>query len=125
VNNETIESTRAFLGLWVAEFNSRDPARMVALYADDAALHGTSRAKLYLGREQIRTYFRGTSTVELGEQVLDQSRRTGCSAWEPTGSPERRTCERSSPQPGSHSSCAAARAIGRCCTTTPLRTQPD
>ena len=37
------------------------------IYAEAALLHGTSQARLFVGREAIRSYFRGTSTVEIGE----------------------------------------------------------
>jgi uncharacterized protein (TIGR02246 family) len=64
------DEARVFLGTWVDMFNTRDPEKLLALYADDATLHGTSQAQLYVGIEQIRTYFRGASTVKLGQQVL-------------------------------------------------------
>jgi uncharacterized protein (TIGR02246 family) len=67
-----IESAEALLARWQQAFNTRDPAQVVALYADDAKLLGTSQARLYLGLDQVRTYFRGTSTVVLGERVMDQ-----------------------------------------------------
>jgi uncharacterized protein (TIGR02246 family) len=63
-----IAAARALLARWAEVFNTRQPERIVELYADDALLHGTSQARLYLGREQIRSYFRGTSTVTFGEQ---------------------------------------------------------
>src|ERR1700742_3746362 len=63
-----IDSARALLVRWAEAFNTQEPARIVALYADDALLHGTSQARLYIGRDQISTYFRGTSTVTFGEQ---------------------------------------------------------
>ncbi len=63
-----IEEARAFLATWAEVFNTRQPERVVALYAEDALLHGTSQPLLYVGREQIRTYFRGASTVTFGEQ---------------------------------------------------------
>jgi uncharacterized protein (TIGR02246 family) len=65
-----IEAARALIAQWVLEFNTRDPARLLPLYADDATLLGTSEAKLFIGRDQIATYFKGRSTVELGEQIL-------------------------------------------------------
>ena len=57
------------LRLWVAQFNTQDPARIVALYADDALLFGTSKAELYSGKDQIRSYFTGAATVELGDHT--------------------------------------------------------
>ncbi len=47
----------------------QDPARIVPLYADDAMLFGTSKAKLHFGKDQIRSYFSGASTVELGDHT--------------------------------------------------------
>ena len=67
-----IAAARALVLRWEQAFNTRDPARVVELYADDAKLFGTSQARLYLGLDQVRTYFRGTSTVKVGEQTLDQ-----------------------------------------------------
>jgi uncharacterized protein (TIGR02246 family) len=67
-----IESAEALLARWQEAFNTRDPARVVELYADDAKLLGTSQARLYLGLDEVRTYFRGTSTVTLGKRVMDQ-----------------------------------------------------
>lgn len=58
----------ALLDAWAEAFNTREPARVAALYADDALLHGTSLAQLRVGIAQIRSYFRGTSTVEFGER---------------------------------------------------------
>jgi uncharacterized protein (TIGR02246 family) len=63
-----IEAARTFLATWADVFNTRQPERLVELYAHDALLHGTSQSRLYVGREQIRSYFRGTSTVKFGEQ---------------------------------------------------------
>lgn len=63
----TAEGT-ALLDAWADAFNTHEPARVAALYADDALLHGTSLASLRVGIEQIRRYFRGTSTVEFGER---------------------------------------------------------
>ena len=57
------------LRLWAEQFNTQDPARIVALYADDALLFGTSKAELYAGQDQIRSYFTGASTVELGNHT--------------------------------------------------------
>jgi uncharacterized protein (TIGR02246 family) len=65
-----IDEARAFLDTWAAMFNTREPEKLVALYADDATLHGTSQPQLYIGIEQIRSYFRGASTVKFTEQVL-------------------------------------------------------
>jgi uncharacterized protein (TIGR02246 family) len=70
--SNAIEAAKALVLRWEQAFNTRDPAPVVALYAEDAKLFGTSQAKLYLGLDQVRTYFRGRSTVKLGEQTLDQ-----------------------------------------------------
>ena len=40
-----IEAARALLVRWAEAFNTREPARIVALYADDALLFGTSQAR--------------------------------------------------------------------------------
>jgi hypothetical protein len=40
----------------------------VIMSADDASLLGTSQSRLYIGREQIGSYFRGTSTAKFGER---------------------------------------------------------
>jgi uncharacterized protein (TIGR02246 family) len=57
------------LRLWAERFNTKDPARIVPLYADDALLFGTSQAALYCGKDQIRSYFTGAATVKLGEHT--------------------------------------------------------
>jgi hypothetical protein len=57
---------------WVAEFNSKQVPRIVALYAEDATLFGTSQGPLRTGKEEIHAYFPGTSTVELIEQRVDR-----------------------------------------------------
>lgn len=58
----------SLLDAWADAFNTREPERVAALYAEDALLHGTSLAPLRVGIAQIRSYFRGTSTVEFGER---------------------------------------------------------
>ena len=68
--DDTIEAASRFLDAWMEAFNTRQPERVSALYADDALLHGTSLAQLRVGLAQIRTYFRGTSTVEFGDRHL-------------------------------------------------------
>lgn len=65
--SDLVASARVFLASWVEAFNTREPGRLVPLYAEDALLHGTSQARLYVGRAQIAEYFRGTSTVILDE----------------------------------------------------------
>ncbi len=65
------EAAKALVLRWAEAFNTRDPAPVVELYADDAKLFGTSQAKLYVGIDEVRTYFRGRSLVTLGEQTLD------------------------------------------------------
>ncbi|WIW50573.1 nuclear transport factor 2 family protein (plasmid) [Bradyrhizobium sp. 62B] len=64
MNNEhATPDVRAFLELWERTFNSHKWQDLVALYADDALLFGTSSPALYIGAEQLRTYFRGTASV--------------------------------------------------------------
>ena len=61
----------ALLERWQEAFNTREIARIVALYAPDAKLFGTAKAPLHVGRDQIRGYFTGASTVKLGHRMLD------------------------------------------------------
>ncbi|WP_246740433.1 SgcJ/EcaC family oxidoreductase [Bradyrhizobium sp. LCT2] len=62
--DDVMPDVRAFLVLWAQAFNAHDVEKLAALYALDASLYGTSSSKLYSGAEEIRTYFRGTHTVE-------------------------------------------------------------
>jgi uncharacterized protein (TIGR02246 family) len=55
---------------WAECFNTRDPARIVTLYADEALLFGTSKSRLYAGKQQIAEYFTGASTVQLAEHTI-------------------------------------------------------
>ena len=68
MEDDTTLAARSFLEAWAQAFNTRDPELLVAFYAEDALLHGTSSARLYVGIEEIRTYFRGNATVRLGKQ---------------------------------------------------------
>ncbi|WP_407193255.1 SgcJ/EcaC family oxidoreductase [Bradyrhizobium sp. STM 3566] len=61
--NDVMHEVRAFLLLWAQAFNTHDVEKLAGLYTIDALLYGTSRAKLYSGAEEIRTYFRGTHSV--------------------------------------------------------------
>ncbi len=63
-------SADAAIQLWIARFNTRDPAQIAALYGDTATLLGTSKSRLYRGRNEILGYFSGAATVELCEQSL-------------------------------------------------------
>ena len=67
-SDTALEEGSALLDAWAEAFNTREPARVAALYAEDALLHGTSQAQLRVGIAQIRTYFRGTATVAFGER---------------------------------------------------------
>ncbi|MCB8878031.1 DUF4440 domain-containing protein [Acidisoma silvae] len=60
-------NAKAFLVHWVKAFNSHDTAALLALYDKDALLHGTSSPTLYEGAQAISTYFKGTTTVTLGD----------------------------------------------------------
>ncbi|MGY8663861.1 nuclear transport factor 2 family protein [Bradyrhizobium sp. UFLA05-109] len=60
IDDKVVLDVRAFLQLWARAFNSHKLEHLVALYADEALLHGTSSSTLYVGVEQIRTYFHGT-----------------------------------------------------------------
>jgi uncharacterized protein (TIGR02246 family) len=67
-SDAAIEAGPDLLDAWAEAFNTRQPLRVAALYAEDALLHGTSQAHLRVGIAEIRSYFRGTSTVEFGER---------------------------------------------------------
>ena len=67
-SDDAIGAARSFLDVWKEAFNSRQPARISALYAEDALLHGTSAAQLCIGHAQICSYFRGTSIVGFGQR---------------------------------------------------------
>jgi uncharacterized protein (TIGR02246 family) len=67
-SDSVIEEGSSLLDAWAEAFNTREPARVAALYAEDAFLHGTSQARLRVGLAEIRAYFRGTATVEFGER---------------------------------------------------------
>ena len=64
---DLIDGARAFLDTWVARFNTRDPEQLLPLYAEDGLLLGTSQARLFVGRDDMRRYFRGGSTVALDD----------------------------------------------------------
>ncbi|WP_245508834.1 nuclear transport factor 2 family protein [Bradyrhizobium nanningense] len=55
---------RSFLVLWAQAFNAPDIEQLVALYAPDAMLYGTTSAELHSGAEEIRTYFGGRDPVK-------------------------------------------------------------
>lgn len=55
---------------WIKTFNSVDPDALTALYAPDATLLGTTSSKHYVGRAEIRSYFRGRSDVEMKSMEL-------------------------------------------------------
>ncbi|MDB5832566.1 MAG: hypothetical protein JWR14_2396 [Caballeronia sp.] len=67
-SDTAIEEGLSLLDAWAEAFNTGEAERAAAMYAEDALLHGTSQALLRVGIAQIRTYFRGTSTVEYGER---------------------------------------------------------
>jgi uncharacterized protein (TIGR02246 family) len=67
-SDTAIQEGSSLLDAWAEAFNTREPERVAAMYAEDALLHGTSLAQLRVGIAQIRSYFRGTSTVEFGER---------------------------------------------------------
>jgi uncharacterized protein (TIGR02246 family) len=61
------------LQAWVDAFNSRDPERIVALYAPDAALWGTTAKTLARTPDEIRAYFKDAgqrphTRVTVGQQ---------------------------------------------------------
>jgi uncharacterized protein (TIGR02246 family) len=66
-----VDAPQHLVPAWVAEFNSKQVPRIVALYAEDATLFGTSQGPLRVGRQEIDAYFSGTSTVQLVDQRVD------------------------------------------------------
>lgn len=69
------EAIAAATAAWVDAFNSRDPARLTALYDTDAVLIGTSAQKPAVGKAAIAAYFadaakRPTNRVALGEHTV-------------------------------------------------------
>ena len=52
-----IEEGSSLLDAWAEAFNTREPARVAALYAEDAFLHGTSQARLRVGMAEIRPFW--------------------------------------------------------------------
>jgi|SRR5428012_9404 hypothetical protein len=67
-----VDAPEHLVPAWVAEFNSKQVPRIVALYAADATLFGTSKGPLRTGSQEIHAYFPGTSTVELIDQRVDR-----------------------------------------------------
>jgi uncharacterized protein (TIGR02246 family) len=70
--NERIAAATA---AWVEAFNSRDPARMAALYEPDAVLTDTSETRPRVGTAAITDYYkavapRQTQRVALGERSI-------------------------------------------------------
>lgn len=63
-------SPDAAIALWIERFNTRDPARIAALYADTATLLGTSKSHIYRGSTEIAGYFTGNATVKLATQIV-------------------------------------------------------
>lgn len=69
------EAVAAATAAWVDAFNSRDPARLTALYDADAVLLGTRAKKPAAGKAAIAAYFgdaakRPTNRVALGEHSV-------------------------------------------------------
>ncbi len=68
------QSVMAATEQWVATFNTRDPARIAALYAPDAVFWGTVSPTIRTTPEQILEYFvssakrRPTLRISVGEQ---------------------------------------------------------
>lgn len=54
---QPVSETRA-VDAWVDAFNSRDPTRIVALYAPDAVLWGTTAKTMARTPDEIRAYFK-------------------------------------------------------------------
>lgn len=67
-----VDAPEHLVPAWVTAFNSQQVPQIVALYAEDATLFGTSKGPLRTGKQEIHAYFPGTSTVELIGQRVDR-----------------------------------------------------
>lgn len=72
MSTTNVDAPEHLVPAWVTAFNSQQVPQIVALYADDATLFGTSKGPLRTGKPEIHAYFPGTSTVELVEQRVDR-----------------------------------------------------
>jgi uncharacterized protein (TIGR02246 family) len=68
--SDALDSPGSAMLRWAERFNTRDPAQVTSLYAEDALLFGTSKSKLYVGKQEIGTYFSGAATVKLSDQTI-------------------------------------------------------
>lgn len=72
----TVQAVEAATKEWIATFNTRDPARITALYAPDAILWGTVSKTIRTSQEEIFEYFTESATkrpklqMELGEHIV-------------------------------------------------------
>jgi uncharacterized protein (TIGR02246 family) len=76
--SDTTNAIRLATQAWAEAFNSRQPSRITALYAEDAALWGTTSKTLAKSPAELAAYFQGVATapknrVELGEQHIRRS----------------------------------------------------
>jgi uncharacterized protein (TIGR02246 family) len=74
-SGDAAASVAAATAAWVSAFNSRDPARISALYDTDAVLSDASEAKPRVGASAIADYYksareRPTQRVALGEHAI-------------------------------------------------------
>lgn len=66
------EDPSVLTAAWAEAYNSRDRARIVALYAPDAVLIGTSAKKPAAGRAAIAAYFRDAASRPTARVVLGE-----------------------------------------------------
>ena len=75
-DDSTVRSVQAATEEWIATFNTRDPAKISALYAPDAVLWGTVSKTIRTTPEEIFEYFTESATrrpklrMFLGEQTV-------------------------------------------------------
>jgi uncharacterized protein (TIGR02246 family) len=67
------QTAAAALQAWVEAFNSRDPKRIVARYAPDAVLWGTTATTIATTPEQIWSYFKDAGQRPSTRVTIDSS----------------------------------------------------
>jgi uncharacterized protein (TIGR02246 family) len=81
------ESVAAATAAWVAAYNSRDPARITAMYEPDAVLWGTSAKTIAKSPQDIAEYFKGAPGRPQARVVItDQAIRVNGDTALSTGS---------------------------------------
>jgi uncharacterized protein (TIGR02246 family) len=66
------DEVAAATAAWVEAFNSRDPARIVALYDPDAVLIGTSAKAPAMGTAAVSAYFRDAPSTPMNRVALGE-----------------------------------------------------